>query len=174
MHQVLDVTRAPVMLTHNNATTLCPHPRNAPDDILARLPANGGMIMATFVPAFLNPASYTAVRPYLDAHGKARPGHSRGEMQAANRAVIAGWNQDGIAYVADHLAYLRDKVGADHIGIGSDFFGGVNPPGLEDASTFPALIAELLRRKWREEELVKLIGGNFVRVWREVLARGAP
>ena len=168
MHKVLDVTKAPLLITHSNATALCDHPRNTPDDVLARLPANGGLIMATFVPEFLNRTSWSAVRAYKDAFGKMRADVTRTEMQAAGRACIEGWNQDGIAYVCDHLAYFRTKVGEDHIGIGSDFFGGVNPPGLEDASTFPALIAELMRRGWTEPQLIKLIGGNFLRVWRDV------
>ncbi len=173
MHKVMDVTRAPIMLTHNNATTLCDHPRNAPDDILARIPANGGMVMATFVPEFLNRTSWAAVRAYKDAYGKMRTDVTRADMQAANKLVIEGWTQDGIAYVCDHLAYFRDKVGEDHVGIGSDFFGGVNPPGLDDASTFPDLVAELIRRKWTEPQLIKLIGGNFLRVWRAVEASAA-
>jgi membrane dipeptidase len=71
--------------------------------------------------------------------------------------------------VCDHLEYLRDKVGEDHIGIGSDFYGGPNPPGLEDCSKFPYLIAALIRRGWSDAALVKLMGGNFLRVWEQVL-----
>jgi membrane dipeptidase len=168
MHKVLDASTTPVMITHSNATALCDHPRNTPDDVLARLPKNGGVIMATFVPEFLNKTSWAAVRAYKDAYGKMRLDTTRDALQAAGRLSIEGWNQDGIAYVCDHLAYFRDKVGEDHIGFGSDFFGGVNPPGLDDASTFPALIAELIRRKWTEPQLIKLIGGNFLRVWRDV------
>jgi membrane dipeptidase len=63
---------------------------------------------------------------------------------------------------------MRDVAGVDALGIGSDFFGGPNPPGLDDASTFPALFSGLIRRGWRTGDLEKLAGGNFERVWREV------
>lgn len=171
MHRVIDVSRAPVMLTHSNAATLCPHPRNVPDDVLARIPAQGGLVMATFVPAFLNPAALAAMRPVMDRFGKAAPGSSREAYNSAKTRSIAAWNQTGIRYAADHLDYLRGKVGDDHVGIGSDFFGGVNPPGLEDASKFPDLVAELIARGWPDEAVIKVMGGNFLRVWREVLAK---
>jgi membrane dipeptidase len=171
MHKVLDATRAPLMITHSNAAALCPHPRNAPDDVLARIPANGGMIMATFVPEFLNPASFDAVRVFKDMWGKNKQGLSIDDLRAAREACLKGWNQDGVAYFCDHLAHFRDRVGEDHIGIGSDFYGGPNPPGLEDASTFPDVIAELIRRGWQDAALVKLMGGNFLRVWAAVLAK---
>jgi membrane dipeptidase len=169
MHQVLDATRVPLMISHSNATTLCGHARNTPDGVLARLAGNGGMIMATFVPEFLNQASLEAVRAFKDPWGKNKAGLSGVDYQNAREACLKGWNQDGVAYVCDHLEYLRDKVGEDHIGIGSDFYGGPNPPGLEDCSKFPYLIAALIRRGWSDAALVKLMGGNFLRVWEQVL-----
>jgi membrane dipeptidase len=168
MHVVLDAARAPVVISHSNAFALCPHPRNTPDDVLERIPANGGLIMATFVPGFLNPASWRAVRPYMDPHGKARTDVARADIESARRACIADWDKDGIDYVADHLAYLRDKVGENHLGLGSDFYGGPNPPGLENVSKYPYLIAELVRRGWSDATLTKVMGGNILRVWREI------
>ena len=171
MHKVLDVADAPLVISHSNAAALCAHRRNTPDYVLKRIPDNGGMIMATFVPEFLNPASLDGVKAFKDQWGKNRAGLTGADYRAARHACLAGWNQDGIAYFCDHLAHFRDVVGEDHLGIGSDFYGGPNPPGLEDASKFPDLIAELVRRGWSDGALVKLMGGNFVRVWREVLAR---
>ena len=171
MHKVLDVARAPLFISHSCATTLCPHPRNTPDDVLRRLPDNGGMVMATFVPEFLNPAALEGVRGFKDQWGKMRPNATGDEYRRARNACLTGWNLDGIAYLCDHLAHFRAVVGEDHIGIGSDFYGGPNPPGLEDASKFPDLIAELLRRDWTDESIVKLMGGNFLRIWSNVLAK---
>lgn len=168
MHKVMDVAKAPLLISHSCATALCPHPRNTPDDVLERLPGTGSVIMATFVPEFLNPASWNAVKAYKDQWGKNREGIPGKELAAARQACISGWDRDGIAYVCDHLAYLRDKVGEDHIGLGSDYYGGPNPPGLEDVSKYPNLIAELFRRGWSETQLAKLINGNFLRVWRAV------
>ncbi len=173
MHKVLDVARAPLFLSHTCAAALCPHRRNTPDDVLKRLPENGGMVMVTFVPAFLNRASLANVQPFQDAWGKTRAGLTAADFERAREACLAGWNQDGINYVCDHLAHFRDVVGDDHIGIGSDFYGGPNPAGLEDASKFPDLFAELIRRGWSDAALVKLMGGNFLRVWNDVLARAS-
>ena len=173
MHKVLDVAAAPLVISHSNATALCPHARNTPDDVLARLPANGGMIMATFVPEFLNPASLGAVRAFKDQWGKIKQGLTGSDYTNARKACLQGWNQDGIAYLCDHLAHFRKIAGENHIGIGSDFYGGPNPPGLEDCSKFPDLIAELVRRDWSDQALVKLMGGNFLRVWSEALAQAA-
>ena len=173
MHKVLDVAKAPLLITHSCATTLCPHPRNTPDDVLDRLPASGSVIMATFVPEFLNPSSWAAVKGYKDQWGKNRTDIAKADLVAARKACISGWDKDGIAYLCDHLAYLRDRVGEDHIGLGSDYYGGPNPPGLEDVSKYPNLIAELIRRGWSDKQLAKLINGNFLRVWRKVEKRAA-
>jgi membrane dipeptidase len=170
MHKVLDTATAPLLISHTCASALCPHPRNTPDDVLKRLPDNGGMVMATFVPEFLNPASFEGVRSFKDQWGKMKTGLGREDYRKAREACLTGWNQDGIAYLCDHLAHFRSVAGEDHIGIGSDFYGGTNPPGLEDASKFPDLIAELVRRGWSDEALIKLMGGNFLRVWGKVLA----
>jgi membrane dipeptidase len=167
MHKVLDASTRPVLISHSNAASLCPHPRNTPDDVLARVPATGSVIMATFVPEFLNPAHWEAVRPFKDAFGKTRPGLAPDELRHAREAAVGVWAKDGVAWLCEHLAYLRDKVGEDHVGIGSDFYGGVNPPGLSDPRCFPAVIAELMRKGWTERQVEKLVNRNFLRVWRE-------
>jgi membrane dipeptidase len=167
MHKVLDASTKPVLISHSNAASLCPHPRNTPDDVLARIPETGSVIMATFVPEFLNPAHWQAVKPFKDEWGKTVPGQGGEALQTAREAAIGAWSEDGIEWFGRHLAYLRDRVGEDHLGIGSDFYGGVNPPGLKDARCFPALIAGLMRKGWSERQLEKLINRNFLRVWRE-------
>jgi len=129
-HAVMDVATGPVIISHANAHALCPHPRNAPDDVMRRIADGGGMVMATFVPVFLSPEVYLAMRPAMD------------------------------------LDHMKNLIGAEAIGIGSDLYGGPKPPGLEDASTFPRIFAELIRRKWKTRELEMLAGGNFERVWR--------
>jgi membrane dipeptidase len=75
-----------------------------------------------------------------------------------------------LAEYCDHLDYLAGRIGHDHVGIGSDFFGGAVVQGLEDTSTFPSLIAELIRRGWSEADLEKLAGGNMLRVMQAVEA----
>ena len=143
MDQVLGMTDLPVLFTHSNALSLCSHPRNVPDDIIDRLPANGGVHMLTFVPSFVSQERYDWVKS--------------GEEGTAPEVTISD--------VADHIDYVRERIGIDHVGIGSDFCGTDSfPTGLDNASTYPALIDELRSRSWSEGDLEKLGFDNALRV----------
>ena len=178
MRQTIDVSDAPVIWSHACARALVDHPRNVPDDVLRRLPTNGGIVMITFVPAFVGArhhgwdTSETERRQTLEAT------HGSGDVQVARG--LEEWRrlnpepQASLAEVADHVEHVRDMAGIDHVGIGSDFDGSTRVvEGLEDVSTFPDLFAELARRGWDEEELAKLAGENMLRVMRAVAATGA-
>ena len=168
MHDVLDITTAPVVWSHSNAFSLCDHPRNVPDDVLDRVAGNGGVVMATFVPDFISQASRDWHRPAKDQYGKTPDGL---DYKAAEAEIVRNSGprpKATLAEYCDHLDYLAQRIGHDHVGIGSDFFGGAVPEGLEDVSTFPNVIAELLRRGWSEANLAKLASGNMLRVMRAV------
>jgi membrane dipeptidase len=168
MSDVLNVAEAPVIFSHSSARALTDHPRNVPDSILARLPANGGVVMVTFVTSFVSGRRYE--------HGRAR-GARQAELRArfprdtaAVRRELAAWDRANpappvtLAEVADHIEHVRRVAGADHVGIGSDFDGIDDViEGLEDVSTFPALFAELSRRGWSEADLRRLAGENVLR-----------
>lgn len=168
MHDVLDISSAPVVWSHSNAFTLCDHPRNVPDDVLDRVAGAGGVVMATFVPDFISQASRDWHRPAKDQYGKTPDGLDYKKAEADIAAKSGPRPKATLAQYCDHLDYLASRIGHDHVGIGSDFFGGAVPQGLEDTSTFPGLIAELIRRGWSEENLEKLAGGNTLRVLRAV------
>jgi len=168
MRRVLDVTEAPVALSHSNAFSLCDHPRNTPDDVLRRLKANGGLVMATFVPGFVSQRLRDWLRRSRDAYGKAPlaadPKAQFSELEAKHGAAPKATLID----VADHIVRLVDTAGMSHVGIGSDYFGGASPVGLESVGRFPHLFAELVRRGFSERDLEKLSSLNVLRVLRRV------
>jgi len=173
MRDALDTAEGPLIFSHSSALAICDHPRNVPDEILARLPANGGTCMVNFVPAFVSQACRDWERGFAeDARRrgfdfKNVPG--RGQARSLRQEWIAKHPRPAVklAEVADHAEHVREVAGVDHVGIGSDY-DGVDwlPEGLEDTSTYPALIAELLRRGWSEEDCGKLASGNIIRTLR--------
>lgn len=167
-HAVMDVAKGPVIISHANARTLCDHPRNAPDDVMKRMADAGGMVMATFVPAFMQQDVYDSLKPIMDGLGKAKENNGPGDYDQAKQKAFALFKRDGAEILCDHIDHMRNLLGIDAIGIGSDFYGGLNPPGLKDAACFPALFATLIRRGWKTGDLEKLAGANFERVWRQV------
>lgn len=168
MHQVLDISTAPIVFSHSNARALCQHPRNVPDDVLARLPANDGLIMATFVPHFVSEETRRWITP-LRRQASVTLGADWTDRLRAYEAEHGPAPAATLEQVADHICYLADKVGAHRLGIGSDFWGGPdNPAGLEDVSRFPYLLAEMVMRGWSDDHVAGLAGLNFLRVFRAV------
>ncbi len=166
---VLDIAHAPIIFSHSNAAAQCAVSRNVPDDVLRRMAANGGIVMATFVPEFTRKdfddwwnRGDVAWKQLLERfHGdrsKANPEMDRWERENPPPVVT-------VADVADHVEHIRDVAGIDHVGIGGDFDGiDYTIQKLEDVSTYPRLFEELARRGWSDADLRKLAGENFLRV----------
>jgi membrane dipeptidase len=168
IRRLLDVSEAPILLSHSNAFALCDHPRNAPDDVLRRLKDNGGVVMATFVPGFLSQALRDWLKRSRNGAPKAPLGNDPKAQMAELETRQGPAPRATLSDVADHVAYLVETAGIDHVGIGSDFFGGPQPIGLENVGCFPNLFAELLKRGFSEGDLAKIASRNVLRVMREV------
>jgi membrane dipeptidase len=176
MRHALRVSRVPVIASHSSAFALAPHPRNVPDDVLKLVARNGGVVMVNFYPGFLSPE---AARISRDAFAAARDLKKRYPDEKGFEAAMQAWQKEhpmppvSVHTAVDHIEHIIKVAGIDHVGIGSDF-DGINavPQQLEDVSCYPYVTQELLNRGYKKEEILKILGGNILRVLRAAEAPG--
>jgi membrane dipeptidase len=167
MRDAIAASRAPVLFSHSSSRAVCDHPRNIPDDVLALLPGNGGVAMATFVPQFV----LAEVAEWMKRFGEFLRERGLDRHDAVAMPLLDEFAADQprpvatASTVADHLDHMREVAGIDHLGLGGDFDGVPFTPGdLPDVSSYPVLIAELLHRGWSDTDISKLTWRNAVRV----------
>jgi membrane dipeptidase len=174
MHDVLDVTKAPIIASHSSARGVSDHTRNVPDDVLKRVAQNGGVIMINFYPSFLDERTNkeenersAKLKPQLDAlreRFKDDPlAHNEAERKllAENPIYVADYKR-----IVDHVDHIKKVAGIDHIGIGSDFDGvPFLPAGMNGMEDVVLVTYEMHRRGYSEQEIRKVLGENFLRAF---------
>lgn len=179
-YRTLVISRAPVIASHSSARALCDAPRNMTDDMLHAVSVNGGVVMVNFYSAFLS-------QQYRDAYNKQAP-----ERQAAVDTLKAKYKTEGkpidynaindvekewaakiprppFSILIDHIDHIAKVAGIDHVGLGSDFDGISSlPEGIDSAADLPKITAALMQRGYSAEDCRKILGGNLLRVFREV------
>lgn len=173
-YDVLEVTEKPILVSHSNAYALTPHYRNLDDEQLHALKENGGVVGVNFYSGFLD-SSYNerVIALYKDYFGEKVDGKI---LESQNTWAMYDKLPRNLQHEANtpienlmkHIDYLVDIIGIDHVAVGSDFDGIESPPqGLEDVSKFPNLTKELLERGYSRGDIEKIMGLNFLRVWKE-------
>ena len=173
---VMATTTQPVIASHSSVYALCPHPRNLKDEQIRAIGENGGVIQVNFYPGFLDSNYMKNKETFLKAH--AREADSMTALKKPDyeieEAITKGFPAEAealrppLSLLIDHIDYIVKLIGADGVGLGSDFDGiPSGPQQLDDVTTFPLITKALLERGYSRRDVKKILGRNFLRVLKE-------
>jgi len=157
IRQTIAHSKAPVIASHSSARSLSDHPRNLDDEQLQWVKESGGVVQTVALAAFVNKEKDAAYKKALDSLLKIDP-------KASPETIKKNTPPVNVSDFVDHIDYIKNKIGTDHVGISSDFDGGGGIEGWQDASQTYNVTLELVRRGYSEQEIGKIWSGNLLRV----------
>ena len=175
---VLEISTKPIIASHSSVYTLCPHFRNLKDEQLLALEKNNGVVFVNFYPAYIDSTFSEKgkkirqdFQPQLDSlAGMYEP--ESNELWYAENALLEpslSAAAPDLDDVIDHIDYIADLIGVDHVGLGADWDGvEVLPVGIENIAKLPSLTKKLIERGYSQRDIRKILGGNFKRVFKDV------
>ena len=161
IRQTITYSKAPVIASHSSARALSDHPRNLDDEQLLWVKENGGVVQTVALSLFVNKVKH---EKYLNAIENLKDKSNKEDLEKLKKE----FPPVNISDFVDHIDYIKNKIGIDHVGISSDFDGGGGIEGWQDASETFNVTLELVKRGYTEEEISKIWSGNLLRVLDEV------
>lgn len=171
----IHITTKPILASHSDAYALCPAFRNLKDDQIKAVALNGGVIDLNFYPAFLDSTVAAKQNEYYKKHreekkeliASGKKDFEADEIIAKEYPKEVENMQAPFHLLFDHLAYIVKLAGIDHVGLGGDFDGiSITPKVLTDVTKYPMITKELVKRGYSKKDIYKILGGNFIRVFK--------
>jgi len=172
-YDVIELSKTPVIASHSSSRTICNSPRNLTDDMLKKLAENGGVAQVCILSAYIktplpNPQADSMRKALQEKYHDYQNLSTEQQKQAGKewRSINKLFPSElaTVEDVVNHIDHMVEVAGIDHVGIGTDFDGGGGVEGCFDASELPNITIEMVRRGYSEEEIIKIWGGNFLRV----------
>jgi membrane dipeptidase len=175
---VVKVTKKPIIASHSSVYKLCPHYRNLKDEQIKAIAQTGGVVFVNFYAEYID-STFNTKRKKLEEKYKAQFDsirvlyeHDQNAYRRARRQLmqkIAEELRPPLDVLIDHIDYIAKLVGVDHVGIGSDFDGiSITPLEMDDVTFLPNITKKLLERGYSTDDVKKILGGNFLRVFKQV------
>jgi membrane dipeptidase len=182
LYDVLRITKVPVIASHSCARAMCDNPRNLTDEGLRAIAKNGGVIQMCILTDYVKKPNPNPARDSALVALRLKYNNFQGLTPEQERAGNEAWHKIGkdfpqklatVKDVVDHIDHIVKIAGIDHVGIGTDFDGGGEVSGCYDVSQMGNITLELVKRGYTEEQIRKIWGGNFMRVFNAVLEGAA-